>query len=259
MESNGQRLCAGMLLGLVASLSPALAQVDTSLEFAGVPATSSETPPQIQSPLPTLTLLDALERAQRIDPQFQSAVSDAKLAHEDRLQSRAAPFPTLDLSSQYLNTQGNGLIPTGRFVTEDGVHVYREWSVVRQDLSPATLIRTDYKRAKVTEALSQTKAEKARLGLAVTVVKAYYGLAVAQHKYATGQQALDQANRFVALGQNLERGGRKPHSDVSNSSFTRLSRRSPYGTSTLQWKRHGWIWRCCCSAISTKTSRSWTT
>jgi len=134
---------------------------------------------QTQSPLSTLTLLDALERAQRLDPQFQSAVSDAKLAREDRLQSRAAPFPTLGLSSQYLNGQGNGLIPTGRYITQDGVHVYREWSVVRQDLSPATLARTDYKRATVAEALSQSKAAKARLALAVTVVKAYYGLLVA--------------------------------------------------------------------------------
>ena len=214
MESNGSRLCAGMLLGLIASLSPALAQVDTSLEFAATPVLSSETSTQNRSPLPTLTLLDALKRAKRLDPQFQSAVSDAKLAREDRLQSRAAPFPTLELSSQYLNAQGNDRIPTGRYVTQDGVHVYREWGVVNQDLSPATLIRTDYKRAKVAEALSRTKAEKAGLTLAVTVVKAYYGLAVAQHKYATAQQALDQANRFVALGQSLEGSGRKPHSDV---------------------------------------------
>jgi outer membrane protein TolC len=155
-----------------------------------------------------------LERAQRNDPQFQSAVSDARLAHEDRLQSQATPLPSLGLSSQYLNTQGNGLIPTGKFVTQDGVHVYREWSVVRQDLSPGTLTRTDYKRATAAETLSQTKAEKARLALALTVVKAYYGLVITQPKYTTAQEGLDQANRFVALGQSLERGGRKPHSDV---------------------------------------------
>jgi hypothetical protein len=46
----------------------------------------------------------------RLSAQIQSAVSDARLAHEDRLQSRATPLPSLGLSSQYLNTQGNGLI-----------------------------------------------------------------------------------------------------------------------------------------------------
>ena len=203
-----------MLLCLVTSLSPTLAQVATSSQFTGPPAQSSVPFSQTQSPPLTLTLLDALARAQRNDPQFQSAVSDAKLAHEDRRQSRAVLLPSLDMSSQYLNTQGNGLIPTGRFVTNDGVHVYREWSVIKQDLSPGTLAATDYKRASAAEATSQTKVEKARLALAVTVTKAYYALVVAQRKYATAQQGLDQANRFLAVGQRLERGGRKPHSDV---------------------------------------------
>jgi len=211
---NIAALGGGMLLGLVTSLSPGLSQVATSSEFLAASAQSNGTSTQTISPLPTLTFRDALERAQRNDPQFQSAVSDARLAHEDRLQSRATPLPSLGLSSQYLNTQGNGLIPTGKFVTQDGVHVYREWSVVRQDLSPATLTRTDYKRATAAETLSQTKAEKARLALALTVVKAYYGLVITQRKYTTAQEGLDQANRFVALGQSLERGGRKPHSDV---------------------------------------------
>src|SRR5260370_34822398 len=105
---NSAQLCA-MLVALFTSLSPARAQVDASVELAAMPVQSSATYAQTQSPLPTLTLLDALERAQRLDPQFQSAVSDAKLTREDRLQSRAAPFPTLGLSSQYLNGQGNGL------------------------------------------------------------------------------------------------------------------------------------------------------
>jgi outer membrane protein TolC len=206
-------LCAGMLLGLITPPSTIPAQVATSSEFtASVP--SNDTFSQTQSAPPTLTLQDALARAQRIDPQFQSAVSNAKVAREDRLQSRAALLPSLAGSSQYLNTQGNGLIPTGRFVTQDGVHVYRDWGVLKQDLSPGTLMGTGYKSATVAEAISQTKAEKARLALAITVTKAYYALVVAQRKYATAQQDVDQANRFVDIGESLERGGRKPHSDV---------------------------------------------
>jgi outer membrane protein TolC len=205
---------AGTLLGLASSLPPALAQFATSPAFT-VRVPANETSAQTRSAPPTLTLLDALEKAQRIDPKFQSAVSSARLAHQDRLQSGAAPLPMLSGSSQYLNTQGNELIPTGRFVTNDGVHVYREWGILRQDLSPAVLARTDYKRAAMTEVISQTKAEKARLALAVTVTKAYYGLAVAQRKYETAQQGLDQANRLVALGQSLERSGQKPQNDVT--------------------------------------------
>jgi hypothetical protein len=106
-----------------------------------------------------------LERAQRIDPHFQSAASDAKLA-------------------QYLNAQDNGAIPTGRYGTQDGVHVYASgaWSI---KIYPLPLWRELTTNGPTTEALSQT--EMARLALAVTVVEAYYGLALAQRKYATTQ------------------------------------------------------------------------
>jgi len=88
---NTARRLAGTLLGLASSLSPALAQVAASSAFAArVPA--NQTAAETQSASPTLTLFDALETAQRIDPQFQSAVSNARLAHQDRLQSRVAPF-----------------------------------------------------------------------------------------------------------------------------------------------------------------------
>src|SRR5882672_753369 len=75
---NIAALGGGMLLGLVTSLSPGLAQVATSSEFLAASAQSNGTSTQTLSPLPTLTFRDALERAQRNDPQFQSAVSDAR-------------------------------------------------------------------------------------------------------------------------------------------------------------------------------------
>jgi outer membrane protein TolC len=203
-----------MILGLVTSLLPAPAQVRTSSQFTAAPVQSNQTSRQTQSPPPTLTLQDALARAQKNDPKFQSAVSGARLAHEDRLQSWAGPLPTLGASSQYLNTQGAGVIPTGRFVTNDGVHVYREWGVIKQDLSPTALTKTDYKRAVAAEAIARSKTETARLGLAVTVTKAYYGLVVAQRKYATAQHGLDQADRLLAISQSLEQGGKRAHSDV---------------------------------------------
>jgi hypothetical protein len=60
-------LCSLGMLALVTSLSPALAQVGTPLEFATVPVQADETITQTQAPPPTLTLLDALKRAERND------------------------------------------------------------------------------------------------------------------------------------------------------------------------------------------------
>jgi outer membrane protein TolC len=47
----------------------------------------------------------------------------------------------------------------------------------------------------------------------VTVTKDYYALAVAQRKYATAQQALDEAQQFLNISQAQEREGQSAHSD----------------------------------------------
>ncbi len=104
-----------------------------------------------------------------------------------------------------------------RFVTNDGVHVYREWAVVHQDLSPGTFTRIAVQRATAVEALARARVEIARRGLAPTVAKSYYGLLAAQRKYATAQQALDQAQHALTISQDLERGGEVAHSDVVKS------------------------------------------
>jgi len=162
----------------------------------------------------TITLQDALERARKNDPQFLAAVGDAKSAHEDRLQARNAMLPSVTESTQYLNTQGNGQTPEGRFVTNDGVHVYREWAVMREDLSPNTYMFTGLHHAGAAEAIASAKAEIARRGLTVTVTKLYYDVTSSQRKYATAQQALDQAKHIFDITGDAERLGQTAHSDV---------------------------------------------
>jgi len=163
----------------------------------------------------TITLQDAIERARKNDAPFQAAVSDAKVAREDRTQARNAILPTISYTSQALLTEGNGgRTNVGRFVTNDGVHVYRSWGVFHEDLSPSNYMGTTYDRAKAAEAVANAKAEIARRGLTVTVTKFYYALAVAQRKYATAQQALDTAKHFFDITQDAERVGQTAHSDV---------------------------------------------
>ena len=187
-------------------------------------APSKETEPSVQllqpptqgqpSPPVTITLRDAIERARKNDPTYLSAVSDAKSASEDRLQARNAMLPNITATTQYLGTQGDGgKISDGRFVTNDGIHVYRAWGVLHQDLSPGLLMGTGLKKAKAAEALAKAKSEIARRGLTVTVSKYFYGLVVAQRKYATAQQAVDQAKHFFDLAGDAEREGQGPHSD----------------------------------------------
>jgi outer membrane protein TolC len=122
-------------------------------------------------------------------------------------------LPTISATTQYLGTEGDGVYASGRFVTNDGVHVYRAWGVLHQDFSPAVLMGTGYTRAKAAEAMANAKAEIARRGLTVTVSKYFYTLVVAQRKYATAQEALDQAKQFMDYTQAGEKQGQNAHSD----------------------------------------------
>jgi len=208
-----------LMLALIVPCLPAAAQGAAPAPASG-PAGEAQVqlvqpsgPGQATPPI-TVTLSDALDRARKLDTQYLGAISDAKSAKEDRLQARNAMLPSVTATSQYLATQGNGgLISDGRFVTNDGIHVYRAMGVLHVDLSPALLMGTGYTRAKAAEALATAKTEIARRGLTVTVSKFFYTLVVAQRKYATAQEALDQAKHFLDITQSGERQGQSPHSD----------------------------------------------
>jgi outer membrane protein TolC len=163
----------------------------------------------------TITLQDAIEGARKNDAQFRAALSDARSAHEDRMQARNAILPSFSYRSEALLTQGNGgRTPVGRFVTNDGVHVYRSWGVLHEDLSPTNYLGTQYRRAGTAEAIAKARVEIARRGLTVAVTKFYYALAVAQRKYSTAQQARDTGKHFFDITQDAERVGQAAHSDV---------------------------------------------
>jgi len=203
-------------------------------------AQNAETPPvqlvQPQgqaAPPPVITLQDALDRAKNLDAQFQSAVANAAVAAEDRLQARSSLLPGVSQTTQYLGTQGNGVLPSGRFVTNDGVHVYRSWGVVHQDITPNTFLKTNYRHAQAAEALARARVEIAQRGLAVTVTKNYYGLVTAQRKYATAQESVQQAQRFLQITQQQENAGQVAHSDVVKAQIQYEQQRQTFQEATL--------------------------
>src|SRR5262249_19767508 len=162
------------------------------------------------------------------DATFQAAASEVESAAQDRAQARNALLPGFSFLTQYLGTQGNGTTPNGRFVTNDGVHVYRSWLAVRQDFSPGSLSGTAYHRAQAAEALAHARREIAQRGLTVTVTRLYYTLLVAQRRYATAQQAAQQAARFLDIAQQQERVGQVAHSDVVRANIQSLQQQQAY-------------------------------
>jgi outer membrane protein TolC len=207
------------------SPSPAFAQSTPQLQLAH--------PQGDAAPPPVITLQDALDRAKRFDVQVQSAIADSTVAREDRAQARAALYPSVIETTQYLGTQGNGVIATGRYVTNDGVHVYREQGIAHQDLNANTFSKTGIRRAEAAQALVSAKLEVAQRGLAVTVTRNYYTLVTNQRKYATAQQSLQEAQRFLDLTQRQENLGQVARADVVKAQIQYEQQRAGFQESVL--------------------------
>jgi len=184
---------------LFLTLPVALAQ-----EANQISATSSTAPI-------TVTLQDALTRAQSNEPQFHAALTDYGVAREQSVQARAALLPSVNYNAAFLYTQGNRTA-TGRFVGANGVHEYVSQGNAHQSLSLQDV--ADYRRARAQEALAKAKSQIAARGLVVAVVGTYYGTVVAQRKYSTAQRAAGEAERFFDITQKLERGGEVAHADT---------------------------------------------
>lgn len=218
--SGAAKLCvrggvpALAILMVCASAHPAKAQSDTLSASIGQGAqTITQAPAANGAPL-TLTLSDALARAQKNSPDFQRALASVKIAHGNQVQARAAMLPSISNTTQYLNTQGNGISPVGRFVTNDGIHVYREWAVVHQDMPGRFFMDLGPKKAAYEKAVADAGAQIAKRSLVVTVTQDYYALLVAQRGYATAQQMLASAQHFLDISRQLEQGGEVAHQDV---------------------------------------------
>lgn len=191
------------LLIIFAAVSGTAGGQQTSAQ-AGTPST--------QAPA-TLTLQDALALARKNNVEFNAALTDQGVAHQDKVQARAALLPSLAYNNQALYTQGNGThTNTAIFIANNAVHEYISQGDVHESLGWSNVAA--YQRARALEAVARAKAEIATRGLVSTVVQAYYGLIAAQRKYASTQEAAAEAQRFLDVSTKLEKGGEVAHSDV---------------------------------------------
>lgn len=222
---NRSRLIVTAFVLALAAPSPRL--------FAQAPGAMlevSQTPPASNAsadaaPL-TLTLQDAMERARKNETQYHAALTDLGVAREDRVQARAALLPNITYNNSFIYTQGTGqppacalsaTCPASRFVANNGVHEYISQGNAHEAVSLSNF--ADYRRSSAALAQARARAEIATRGLVVTVTQAYYGLVIAQRKYATAQRASTEAQRFLKISQALQNGGEVARADVVKASI----------------------------------------
>ena len=159
-----------------------------------------------------INLQEALQRARAYSQQFQTAATNAAFARENRLQARAAQLPTVNALNQFIYTEGNGT-PSGVFIANDGVHVYNEQAVIRENLL-SLVRRGEYRRTQAAEAVASAQKEIAARGLVLTVALDYYNLVAAQRKIANTSEALGEAQSFLDVTEKQEQAGNVSHVDV---------------------------------------------
>jgi outer membrane protein TolC len=219
-------LAASLLLG-----APAITSAGQRQETP-LPAPAEKAPPSQQAsataPL-RLTLQDALDRARKNSTQYQTAVTNAGLAREDRTQARDALLPSVAYNNSAIYTQsaGPGLFAkTGVpvvFIANNTVHEYISQANIHEAIDVASV--AGLRRASAAAAVARAQAEIASRGLVVTVVQGFYNLAAAQHKLETAKKGADEGDRFLKITQDLEHGGEVAHSDVVKAELQMQDRR----------------------------------
>jgi outer membrane protein TolC len=216
------RYLAGLLLlSGVLSMCTRAAQIS-----ANSPAKAADLQPS-QAPVPAdgtirLTLDEALARARQNSPQFQAALAEAQIAHEDSKQAKDALLPSVNYNNQLLYTQGNGAGGV-RYIANNSVHEYISQGNVHETLDVAGMYAI--RRASAAASLARARAEIASRGLVVTVVQDYFAALAAQRKAELAQKAADEGEQFLKLTQNLENGGEAAHSDVIKAELQSRERR----------------------------------
>jgi outer membrane protein TolC len=151
--------------------------------------------------------------------QLLSADIAARLAHEDKVQAKAALLPSLNWQNGFSYTQPNGPDNALTFVPNDGPRLYTNIANAHADVyAPGK--RADYQMAIAAEAIARAKVEIAARGLASVVVQNFYGTAVALRHYNNAQRSLQEAQQFVDITQKQEAGGEAAHSDVVKAQLT---------------------------------------
>ena len=165
-----------------------------------------------------LTLQGALDRARRNSTQFQSALTTAALAREDRTQARDALLPSVTYNNSVSYTQGTGAGgqasggTTPVFIANSAAHEYVSQANVHEAVDLVAI--QNYRRASAAAAVARAQAEIASRGLVVTVVRNYYTVAAVQEKVKIARQMNEEGKTFLKITQDLERGGEVAHSDV---------------------------------------------
>lgn len=193
--------------------------------WAQNPAASG--PAQTAPPV-TITLEEAIRRAQTNEPTFASAVASSRSADLDRAIARGGLLPSVHVLTQGIHTQANGTFadstegvptPNPKFVANDSrPQEYFAQGIADETLSVAGIAAV--RKADAAAAMARAQLEIARRGLVATVTGLFYGSLAADHKTEIAQRAYQEAADFTSQTSKREKQGEAAHADVLKAQIT---------------------------------------
>jgi outer membrane protein TolC len=189
----------------------------------------------------TISLTEALTRAQQNEPAFAAANAAQKSAAIDRYLAKASMLPTATYHNQVLYTQPNGQTNQGGqvgtqaapiFIANNAVHEYTSQASIDETigLRQAALARV----ATADAARATAELEVARRGLVQAVVSLYYQVAATADKQRFFEEALQEANTFTDLTQKREQAREIAHADVVKAQLQQQQRQRDLSDATVE-------------------------
>jgi outer membrane protein TolC len=199
-------------------------------------AAARQAAPPLSGELLHLTFQQALELARKNATQFQAAVVNAGVLHEDAKQARNTLLPTVTYNNSALYTQSIPGVVTPRstgpepvvappviYIANNAPHEYISQADIHEAIDMSAL--GNWRRASAAAAVARAQVEIAKRGLVVTVAQNYYKVGAAQYKLETAKLAATAGDQFFQLTQKLEGGGEVAHADVIKAELQMRDRR----------------------------------
>ncbi len=173
-----------------------------------------------QAPV-TITLEEAIRRAEANEPAYASTRAGSQAAAADRYVAKTALLPGVVYHNQGLYTQPNGHANSAGqvgsqaapiFIANNAVREYASQAVVNESFGLAGTAAV--RRADAVAARAEAELEIGRRGLVAAVSGLFYGSIAADNKLSVAQRALQEAADFTKLTRQREEARESAHADV---------------------------------------------
>lgn len=192
-----------------------------------------------QGPSPvSISLQEAIRRAQANEPLFAASVAAQKNAAISGYLAKAALLPSVTYHNQMLYTQPNGEAASSGtagsppiFIANNAIHEYVSQASINETIGLKQL--SDTRVASANAAMATAELEVARRGLVFAVVNLYSQVAATDAKRGLFTEALQEASTFTDLTQKREAAREIAHADAVKAELQQQQRQRDLSDATI--------------------------